>query len=218
MTPTKTLHVAVFGASGTIGRHVVEQFLAAGHTVTAYVRTPRKLSISHPHLIVVVGELADAAGVARAVAGADAVISALGPALRRGTTGTPVTDGTRTIVAAMQAAGTRRFIGLATPAVADPRDRPTLKGKLLRLLPRLAVPNALTDLVGMTEAVSSSDLDGTIARITSPNDQPAKRTIRAGFLGRDTVGSAVTRADIAAFLVGQLAGDTYRRAAPAVSN
>ena len=85
-------------------------------------------------------------------------------------------------------------------------------------MPRLAFPNALTELVGTTEAVTSSDLDWTIARITGPNDKPAKGTVRAGFLGRDKAGSAMTRADIAAFLVGQVTDDTYVRATPAISN
>ena len=218
MTDTKPLHVAVFGASGNIGRLVVEQLLAAGHTVTAYVRNPAKLTVAHLNFRVVVGELDDASAVARTITGADAVISALGPTLRRGATGTPVTGGTRNIVEAMQAAGVRRYIGLATPAVADQRDRPTPKGKVLRLMPRLAFPNALTELDSMTNAVTSSDLDWTIARITSPNDKPAKGRIRSGFLGRDKVGSAMTRADIAAFLVNQLTDDTYLQAAPAISN
>jgi len=218
MTPTGTLHVAVFGATGKIGRHVIDQLLAAGHTVTAYVRDPSKLTSTHPNLTVIQGGLDDRAGIGRAVAGADAVISALGPSLRRGATGTPVSDGTRAIVAAMQAAGARRFIGLATPSVADPRDRPTLKGKLLPVLARLALPNALTELRGMTDAVTSSELDWTIARITSPNDKPATGAIRSAFLGRDKVGSAMTRADIASFLISQLTDDTYHRAAPAISN
>ena len=63
--------------------------------------------------------------------GAGAVISALGPSLRRGSTGTPITDGTPNIVSAMDTAGVRRYVGLATPSVADPRDRPTLKAKAL---------------------------------------------------------------------------------------
>ena len=146
------------------------------------------------------------------------MISALGPSLKRGATGTPVSDGTRTIVAAMQAAGVRRFIGLATPSIPDPRDRLTLKSKLLPVLARLALPNALTELNGMTDAVTSSELDWTIARITSPNDKPAKGTIRSGFLGRDKVGSAMTRADIARFLIRQLTDTTYHQAAPAISN
>ena len=135
-----------------------------------------------------------------------------------GATGTPVTDGTCNIVNAMQAAGVRRYIGLATPAVADQRDKPTVKGKVLPLMPRIAFPNALTEILGITEAVTTSDLDWTIARITSPNDKPAKGTVRSGFLGRDNVGSAMTRADIAAFLVSQLTDNTYLHAAPAISN
>jgi nucleoside-diphosphate-sugar epimerase len=218
MTDAQTLHVTVFGATGKIGRLVVDQLLAAGHTVTAYVRNPAKLGITDANLRVVEGELSDAAAVARAVEGADAVISALGPALKRGTTGTPVTDGTRTIVKAMQDAGVRRYVGLATPAVADARDKPTVKGKILRLMPRLAMPNALTELVGMTEAVTGSGLDWTIARITSPNNRPAKGAVRAGFLGRDKVGWAMTRADIATFLIDQLSDDAFVRAAPAISN
>jgi hypothetical protein len=83
---------------------------------------------------------------------------------------------------------------------------------------RLAFPNALTELVGMTEAVARSDLDWTLARITRPTDRPARGTLRAGFLGRDKVGWAMARADIAAFLVAQLTDATYRRAAPAISN
>jgi putative NADH-flavin reductase len=218
MTSNRVLRVAVFGASGKIGRHVVDQLLAAGHIVTAYVRNPAKLTTTHPNLTVIQGELDDPTGVAGAVDGADAVISALGPTLRRGATGAPISDGTRTIISAMKAAGVRRFIGLATPSVADSRDQPTLKGKVLPVMARVAFPNALTELVGMTAAVTSSDLDWTIARITSPNDRPAKRSVRAGFLGRDKVGSAMSRPDIASFLVGQLTDDTYHRAAPVISN
>jgi hypothetical protein len=125
--------------------------------------------------------------------------------LKRGVTGTPVADGTRTLVKAMEASGVRRFVGLATPSVADERDRPTLKAKVLPVMARLMFPNALIELIGMTEAVTGSDLDWTIGRITSPNDKPPKGTIRTGFLGRDKVGSAMTRADIATFLVRQLA-------------
>jgi uncharacterized protein YbjT (DUF2867 family) len=89
MTATPTLNVAVFGASGNIGRHVVDQLLAAGHHVNAYVRNPAKLGVTQPNLRIVHGELTDAAAIARAVDGADTVINALGPTLKRSATGTP---------------------------------------------------------------------------------------------------------------------------------
>ncbi|MDQ4097112.1 MAG: SDR family oxidoreductase [Actinomycetota bacterium] len=103
---------------------------AAGHIVTAYVRNPAKLTTTRPSLIVIEGRLDDPGGIARAVDGADAVISALGPTLRGGATGRPVADGTRNIVEAMKAAGVRRFVGLATPSVASCASSPQSRHSL----------------------------------------------------------------------------------------
>jgi len=212
------MKVTVFGATGQIGRLAVGDLLAGGHDVTAYVRNPGKLVRSDPRLVTVVGELSDEARIRQAVRGSDAVISALGPLLRRGSAGTPVTDGTKSIVSAMQTDHVGRYIGLATPSVPDERDNPTLKAKILPAMAGLLFPNALTELVGMTTAVTQSDLDWTVARITRPTGGKPKGTVRAGFLGHDKVGSVMSRADIAAFLVAQLTDDTFSRAAPAISN
>ncbi|MDT0483148.1 NAD(P)-dependent oxidoreductase [Streptomyces doebereineriae] len=212
------MRITVFGATGGIGRLVVQRLLYDGHQVTALVRTPAKLALTHSHLTVVTGQLSDRQAVEQAVGGADAVISALGPSLKRSTTGTRVTDGTRTIVQAMEAQKVTRFIGLATPSLADPQDKPHWKHKVLPVAAGLMFPNALAELKGMTEAVTTSHLDYTIARITNPTDKPATGRIRSGFLGHDKVASAMSRADIAAFLVAQLTDDRYRRAMPAISN
>jgi putative NADH-flavin reductase len=212
------VRVTVLGGTGKIGRLVVEQLLAAGHQVVALVRIPGKLSIQHPNLTVRTGQLSATDAVRDAVTGSDAVISALGPSLTRGATGTELADGTRTVVAAMRQNGVRRFIGLATPASPTLRDRPSVRGKVLPVMASLTLPTALTDLRGMTAAVTDSDLDWTIAPITNPTDKPSTGTIRAGFLGVDDVGWVMSRADIAAFLIAQLTDHAYLRAAPAISN
>ncbi|MFJ9247653.1 NAD(P)-dependent oxidoreductase [Streptomyces sp. NPDC101776] len=212
------MRVTVFGASGAIGRLVVQKLLDDGHQVTALVRNPAKLTLTHAHFRVVTGQLSDRAAVEQAVSGADAVISALGPSLKRSTTGTQVTDGTRTIAQVMEARKITRFVGLATPSLADPQDKPHWKHKVLPVAAGLMFPNALAELRGMTEAVTGSGLDYTIARITNPTDKSATGRIRSGFLGHDKVGSAMSRADIAAFLVSQLTDTRYRRAMPAISN
>ncbi len=66
------MNLVVLGATGRTGRLVVEQALAAGHTVTALVRSPEKLTIRNSSLRVVAGSATDAADVSRALAGADA--------------------------------------------------------------------------------------------------------------------------------------------------
>lgn len=208
----------VFGATGGIGRLVVDQLLGAGHDVTAYVRAPQKLGIIHDGLRVSGGELSDHAAVAEAIAGADVVISALGPSLDRRVGGTALSDGTRAIVAAMRANGVRRLIALATPSVTDPRDRPTLRGRVIPVMARVLFPNGFAEIVAMTRAITDSDLDWTVARIIRPIDKPAQGTVRSGFLGVDQVGWTMTRADVAAFMVAQINDSRYVRALPVISN
>lgn len=58
---------------------------------TALVRNPAKLTVTHADLTVVPGELSDPEAIEQAIKGADAVISALGPTLKRSASGTPVT-------------------------------------------------------------------------------------------------------------------------------
>jgi uncharacterized protein YbjT (DUF2867 family) len=49
------MKLTVFGATGGVGREVLTQALDAGHHVTAYVRNPAKLSLTHPNRTVVTG-------------------------------------------------------------------------------------------------------------------------------------------------------------------
>ena len=72
------MKLIVFGANGGIGRHVVEQGLAAGHTVTAVARRPESVTIQHPKLTVKRGDVLDPAGLGLMLAGQEAVVSALG--------------------------------------------------------------------------------------------------------------------------------------------
>jgi putative NADH-flavin reductase len=73
------MRLTIFGASGKTGRHLLEQALDAGHNLTAVVRDPTRLPTRHQRLQVVTADVLDPAAIQPAVAGADAVSSALGP-------------------------------------------------------------------------------------------------------------------------------------------
>jgi putative NADH-flavin reductase len=212
------MKLTVFGAAGGVGRQVVTQALGAGHEVRAHVRTADKLSVTHPDLTVITGELADHEAVQRAVHGADAVISALGPPLDRKATGMPLVQGTRTIIDAMRAEGVKRHIGMATPSLRDPNDTASLLGWLVPFMGRTFLSRAYHELLDMSELVTESELDWTIARFTRPTHGARTGTIRAGYLGRDRIRASITRADIAAFLLDQTTDTRFHRAAPAISN
>ena len=72
------MKLIVFGANGGIGRHVVEQGLAAGHTVTAVARRPESVTIQHPRFTVRRGDVLNPTGLGPLLAGQEVVVSALG--------------------------------------------------------------------------------------------------------------------------------------------
>ena len=212
------MKLTVFGATGGVGRELVTQALDAGHHVTAYIRNPGKLDLTHPNLTVIAGKLTDRDAVQRAVRGADAVISALGPSLDRKATGMPLVDGTRTILDAMAAEGVERYIGIATPILRDPRDTPSLLGRIVPIMGRTLLPRAYRELLAMSQLVTDSPLDWTIARFTRPTNGTRNGIIRAGYLGKDHIRASITRADIATFLLAQTTDTRFHRTAPAISN
>src|SRR5258708_12393599 len=72
------MNLAIFGATGGTGRQLVAQALEEGHTVTALVRTPAAFPMQHEQLTLIQGDVRDAASVEAAVAGQNALLSALG--------------------------------------------------------------------------------------------------------------------------------------------
>jgi nucleoside-diphosphate-sugar epimerase len=213
------VNVTVFGATGAIGALTVDELLTHGHAVTAYARNPAKVPASWTDRVrVVFGELSDPAAVDTAVAGADLVVSALGPSLNRKATGLPLIEGTRNVLDSMKRHQVHRYIGLGTPSVRDPRERPTIQTRVIGFMGRTMLPRAYEELLGMSELVMNADPDWTIVRFTAPKDGSRKSRLRVGFYGTDKIGFAVTRADIAAFTAAQVDDHTYVDAAPAISN
>ena len=110
------LHLTVFGATGSVDRHVIDQALAQGHRVTAFTRRPESIEPA-AGLDVSVGDVLDPAAVRAAIEGRDAVIVALGD----GRLGGVREAGTRTVVEAMTDLGVRRLVCQSTLGAGDSR-------------------------------------------------------------------------------------------------
>ena len=212
------MKVTVFGATGAIGSLTVDELLDRGHEVT-YARNPAKIPARWGERVrVVIGEMSDAAAIDSAVAGADVVVSTLGPSLDRKATGLPLVEGTGHLLESMKRHGVNRYIGHATPSVLDPREKPTLQTRLIGFMGRTLLPRAYKELLGMIELITNAGVNWTIVRFTAPKDTPKTSKLRVGFYGIDKIGFPVSRADIAAFTAAQVDDDTYANAAPAISN
>lgn len=59
----KQLKVVVFDATGNTASAVVERALELGYKVTAFVRTPAKVTIQHPNLTIFQGDVLDPVSV-----------------------------------------------------------------------------------------------------------------------------------------------------------
>ena len=72
------MKIVIFGATGGVGRLLVEQSIVAGHIVTALARKPEALQTFADRITIVQGDLLDASSVEEAVKGQDVVLSTFG--------------------------------------------------------------------------------------------------------------------------------------------
>lgn len=192
----------VLGGTGRTGRAVVEVALRRGHEVTAFVRSPGKVA-PQERLTVTAGDPRDVGGLRAAMAGHDAVFSAIGApvqdALRPGTLHTECATAA---VAAMVSAGVPR-LALVSAAVLFPEPSGFPYGLVRWLLRHLA-----RDLSTMEAVVAGSDLAWTVARpprLVAGDD--ARYRAAVGALPPD--GRSVSFRALATFLVDAVERETY---------
>src|SRR4051812_44672438 len=101
------MKLTIFAATGGIGRLLLAQAIEAGHEVTAVARRPAAVAPSPARVVAADLATVDLEGLVPAVAGADAILSALGGPSRQDTD--IATRGTEAILAAMRATGVRRI-------------------------------------------------------------------------------------------------------------
>jgi putative NADH-flavin reductase len=207
--------LVIVAATGGIGRHVLDQALAAGHDVTAVVRNPSSLPAG---VRAVTADLAAArpSDLEPAVAGADAVLSGLGPRSAR-SPGAITSRGTRAIVEAMVATGTRRLIvvsaapigtvpspGRPNPPKHDPGDGFFMR-HLFSHLVAAVLREHYQDLARTEDIVRDSGLDWTIVRPPQLTDKPTTGRYRTAYGRNIRGGRTVPRGDVAHHMLDLLA-------------
>ena len=208
------MNLLVFGASGGTGRELVKQALAQGHYVTAFVRDPTKFKTKHASLKVVQGDVADYQSVAPAAQNQDAAICALGSStpLKRDPT---LIDGVRHIITAMEHAGVPRLIYLSFLGVRDGRSQLSFLGKYI--VAPLVLHNVVADHEAKERLIKQSCLKWTIVRPPRLTNGPRTGAYRScERIRAKSIFPAISRADVADFMLKQLTDDTYLHKAPGV--
>lgn len=211
------MNIVIFGATGGTGRHLIEQALAQGHKVAAFDRNPAALTLEHPDLSIIKGDVFNQDEVDAAVAGQDAVICVLGV---RPTTQAPVcSTGTENIITAMQKVGSKRFICQTAFVVAaldgERKEVSWVLPLMLSLFPKTKAMFA--DKVRQEQIVRQSDLDWVIIRPARLIDGPQRGKYKVGNHLSIDMNAKITRADVADFILKQVSDNSYVHQVPRIS-
>lgn len=205
------MNILIVGATRGIGRQLLEQALTAGHTVTALVRNPDKLSLQHERLKVIKGDILDAATLAPALAGQEAVCCTIGVKVP-GIPETLFSKGTKNLLHAMNAARVKRLICVTGIGAGDS------KGHGGFLYDYIFLPTVLrtvyADKDRQESLMKASDVDWTIVRPGFLTNGPLTEQYRVLTDMTEVTAGKISRADVAHFILKELGANHYLRQTP----
>ena len=206
------MRVLVIGGAGRTGRAVVEQAVAAGHDVTAFVRKVNEYK--GPDVRVIEGDAADRAKMDAAVRGQDAVLDTVGGKTPYKAT-TLEASIANTIVASMQRNGVRRLVVTSMLGEGDSKANTPIYD---RLLLATFLRGADKDKAAMEAAVEGATWTGSsFARLFSATTPPRAMSAFSD-AGTGEKAHKITRADLAAFMVTQLSSDEHLHRTVTIAN
>ena len=206
------MRLIIFGSTGSVGRLLVEQALQDNHQVTAFLRDPAKLPVSHSNLQVIRGDVLDYQSVENAIKNQEVVLCTLGA----GSKGNVRAEGTRNIIRAMENNGVKRLICQSTLGAGNSRGNLNFFWK--HIMFGMLLKQAYKDHELQENYVIQSKLDWTIVRPAAFTDGKRTGRYRHGF-GPQEKGLTlkISRADVADFILNQVTQNTYRRKTPGQS-
>lgn len=194
------MRLTVFGATGRTGAQLVRAALAAGHEVTAVVRRPDAVGVCHSRLRVVLGDVLGPDPLTDAVAGADAVCSALGSRTPRQPT-TLYSAGVGAMLAAMAQTDVSRIV-VVTAIPAEPAElKSHLDRTVLHPLLHLFFGGGYDDMARMETLLARSDRDWTVLRPPRLTNRAATGRCRMAVDAALPHARTLSRADLAAAML-----------------
>jgi len=190
------MRLLILGATGGIGRLLVRYALERGHEVTAFVRSPQKITMKHERLKVIQGNLLDAGQLATVMAGHDAVLSAFGP-LKLGPTTMRTAFG-RVVAQSMRISGVKRILLVSSAFLFSEMF---FFGRVLR---GILFGNVVVDDAGMELGICRDYLDWTIVRPPRLTNGTLTQKYRVRDDHLPDGGMTISRADVADFMLNEV--------------
>jgi putative NADH-flavin reductase len=209
------MRILIIGGTGGTGKQLIRQALEEGHQVTALVRNPAKMKLSHQNLQVIKGNVLDREAVQQAMIGQEAVLSVLGHKQFFIKTSI-LSKGTKTLMEVMRTEGVERFICVTSLGVGDSRFRLGLYYTLF-VIPFI-VFFYFRDKEKQEKLIRNSKLNWTIVRPGQLINGKKRGQYKHGpKVGSFILTRMISRADVAHFMLSQLKDETYCKQAVGVT-
>jgi putative NADH-flavin reductase len=205
------MNILIVGATRGIGRELVNQALASGHSVTALARHPERLTTQHEHLRKVRGDILNAESVSGAMAGQNAVCCAIGVKTPWEQPGV-FSKGTQRLLQAMKSNALRRLICVTGIGAGDSKGH----GGFLydRVFLPLLLRSVYADKNAQEALIRAADVDWTIVRPGFLTNGPLTRSYRVLTDLAGVTAGRISRADVAHFMLEELQANRYLRQTP----
>lgn len=205
--------VALLGATGMVGRFIIQESLARGYGIRALARTPSKLDEYRDQIAIVKGDARDPEVIRQLLSGSDVVISALGPVKADGAAAkfvsTAVTDN---ILREIESQDISQYMLVSGGGVVIPGDKRNLLGWWIRTLVRLGLNDTLKDKQAEYAALAESTADWMLVRAPLIDPEPF---ISPALVSLKTPPAFRLRAaELARFMVDQIELREYIRQGP----
>jgi putative NADH-flavin reductase len=188
------MNLFVLGATGGIGRLVLDHALARGHSVTAFVRSPQKIALQNERLQLHKGDPLNAEELVARLPGHDAVISSLGSSKQS----TLLQDSAKAIVSSMKRANVHRILVVSVGFLFPETGLP---GALLR---NLILKSTGKDAAAMESILMREPLEWTVVRPPRLTNAKASGKYRMMDGHMPKRGFTIPRADVADFLLNEV--------------
>ena len=209
------MKILIVGATRGIGRQLLEQALASGHSVTALARNPQRLAAQHERLRLLKGDILDPGPVAAATAGQDAVCCTIGVKTPWEQAGV-FAEGTRQLLQAMKKAGVRRLMCVTGIGAGDSKGH----GGFLydRIFYPLLLRAVYADKDRQESLIKASDVDWTIVRPGFLTNGPLTGNYRVLTELTGITAGWISRADVAHFILKELESNRHLRQTPLLTS
>jgi len=206
------MRILLLGATGRVGKQILDLLLEANHEVTVLVRDKQKLSIKHPLVNIFQGDVLQTEDVRKSIEGVDGVISALNTNENE-----TLTKSMQILIPLLEEFHIQRIVTIGTAGILQSRVEPTTLRYLSSESKRRS-KTAATDHENLYHLLNGSRLNWTIVCPTYLPDGPMTKEYRVSenFLPVD--GKSISTGDTAHFAVKEFFEENYTKLRVGISH